>query len=229
MRFPDKPKMERLVSPSYASDNGCRNLPKKSENSKSSQDSGANLLLDKSKCAAPSEPTHSCSGEELLPQVYEKLRGLAHALMQQFQPGRTLQPTALVHEAYLRMVGDHDPGWDSRRHFFGAAANAMRNILVEQSRKKATEKHGGKLERIELHDGLALELPNADHLLALHESLDRLQKVEPRLAEVVMLRYFAGLTMLEIAETLGESERTIYRDWNRSRAWLGRDLDSSFR
>lgn len=185
------------------------------------------MLLDQTKLDAPAELARSCSGEELLPQVYEKLRGLAHALMQQFQPGRTLQPTALVHEAYLRMVGDQDPGWDSRRHFFGAAANAMRNILVEQSRKKATAKHGGKLERIELHDGLALELPPAEHLLALNESLHRLQKIEPRLAEVVMLRYFAGLTMLEIADALGESERTIYRDWRRSRAWLGRDLDAN--
>ena len=186
--------------------------------------SGETVYLDDSKLDVTAEPTRSCSGEELLPQVYEKLRGVANSLMQRFPPGRTLQATALVHEAYLRLIGDKDPGWDSRRHFFGAAANAMRNILVEQARKKSTEKHGGKLERIDLHDGLALELPAADHLLALHESLDRLQQVEPRLAEVVTLRYFGGLTMLEIADALGESERTIYRDWRRSRAWLGRDL-----
>ena len=184
------------------------------------------MLLDDTKLELPAESARSCSGQEMLPQVYEQLRGLAHSLMRQFQPGRTLQATALVHEAYLRVVGNQDPGWDSRRHFYGAAANAMRNILVEQSRRKATEKHGGKRERIELHDDLALELPAADHLLALHESLERFQETEPRLAEVVMLRYFAGLTMPEIADTLGESERTIYRDWRRARAWLGRDLDA---
>lgn len=149
-----------------------------------------------------------------------------HSLLQKYQPGRTLQATALVHEAYLRVVGDQDPGWDNRKHFFGSAANAMRNILVEQSRRKASEKHGGKLERIELHDDLALELPKAEDLLALHDSLERLQQAEPRLAEVVMLRYFAGMTMQEIADTLGESERTVYRYWLRSRAWLGRDLDT---
>lgn len=186
------------------------------------------MLLDDTKLELPAESARSCSGQEMLPQVYEQLRGLAHSLMRQFQPGRTLQATALVHEAYLRVVGNQDPGWDSRRHFYGAAANAMRNILVEQSRRKATEKHGGKRERIELHDDMALELPAADHLLALHESLERLQVVEPRLAEVVMLRYFAGLTMLEIADALCESERTIYRDWHRSRAWLGRDLDANW-
>ena len=147
--------------------------------------------------------------------------------MQQFQQGKTLQATALVHEAYMRVTGVQDPGWDSRRHFFGAVANAMRNILVEHSRRKETEKHGGKLKRIELYDDLALELPAAEQLLALHESLERLQQVEPRLAEVVMLRFFAGLTMQEIADALGESERTIYRNWHRSRAWLGRDLDAS--
>ncbi len=204
---------------------GSKTCQKNQKNLKPSQNAGASVLVNDTELDAAEK--ESRSGEEMLPQVYEKLRGLAHSLMRQFQPGRTLQATALVHEAYLRMVGDQDPGWDSRRHFFGAAANAMRNILVEQSRRKATEKHGGKLERIELHDNLALEMPAADHLLALHESLKRLQEVEPRLAEVVMLRYFAGLTMLEIADALGESERTIYRDWRRSRAWLGRDLDAN--
>jgi RNA polymerase sigma factor (TIGR02999 family) len=185
------------------------------------------LLLDPSKLEEQEGLARSCSGGELLPQVYDKLRGLAYSLLKKYQPGRTLQATALVHEAFLRVVGDQDPGWDSRRHFFGSAANAMRNILVEQSRRNATEKHGGKLERIELHDDLALELPEADHLLALHDSLERLQKAEPRLAEVVILRYFAGMTMQEIADTLGESERTVYRYWRRSRAWLGRDLDAT--
>ena len=204
---------------------GWQTCQKKPKNLKPSRDAGEKLLLDESKLDAHADIPRSCSGEELLPQVYEKLRGLAYALMNQFQPSQTLQATALVHEAYMRVTGNEDPGWDNRRHFFGAAANAMRNILVEQSRRKATEKHGGKLERIELHDDLALELPEAEHMLALHDSLERLQQVEPRLAEIVMLRYFAGMTMLEIAKAIGESERTVYRYWLRSRAWLGRDLD----
>ena len=188
---------------------------------------GEILSVDSSQGDTTAERSGACSAQEMLPEVYEKLRGLAHSLMQQFQQGKTLQATALVHEAYMRVTGVQDPGWDSRRHFFGAVANAMRNVLVEHARRKSTEKHGGKMGRVELHDDLAIELPAADDLLALHESLKRLQQVEPRLAEIVLLRYFSGLTMVEIANMLDELERTIYRDWNRSRAWLGRDLDAN--
>src|SRR5215471_12741128 len=112
---------------------------------------------------------------ELLPEVYAELRRLAAALTVKLQPGQTLQPTALVHEAYLRLVRDKDPGWEGRRHFFGAAARGMREILIEQARRKATAKHGGASARVELGDGLAVIEPPADDLLALDEALRRLE------------------------------------------------------
>ena len=161
---------------------------------------------------------------DLLPVVYEQLRRLAAALTQRLRPGQTLQATALVHEAYLRLVRDQDPGWDGRRHFFAAAARAMREILIEQARRKATRKHGGAGRRVELVEGLAVIEPPAEDLLALDEAIQQLGAVEPRLAEVVQLRYYAGLGVEEAAVVLGESERTVYRDWRRARAWLARRL-----
>jgi RNA polymerase sigma factor (TIGR02999 family) len=144
--------------------------------------------------------------------------------MSRLAPGQTLQPTALVHEAYLRLVRGHDPGWEGRRHFFGAAARAMREILIEQARRKASGKHGGAGQRVELSEGLAWIEPPADDLLALDEAITRLQAEEPRLAEIVMLRYYTGLTVEETAAVVGESDRTVYRDWRRARAWLARQL-----
>src|SRR5262245_38735417 len=161
---------------------------------------------------------------ELLPVVYAELRRLAAALSGRLPPGQTLQPTALVHEAYLRLVGEQDPGWNGRRHFFGAAARAMRNILVEQARRKGARKHGGGARRVELTEGLALIEPPADDVLALDEAIQRLQAEEPRLAEIVMLRYYTGPSMEETAGVVGESERTVYRAWRRARAWLTRHL-----
>src|SRR5215510_1527798 len=136
---------------------------------------------------------------ELLPAVYAELRRLAAALAGRLPPGQTLQPTALVHEAYLRLVGEQDPGWNGRRHFFGAAARAMRDILVEQARRKGARKHGGGARRVELTEGLALIEPPADDVLALDEAIQRLQAEEPRLAEIVILRYYTGLSVKEIA------------------------------
>ena len=150
---------------------------------------------------------------ELLPAVYAELRRLAAALAGRLPPGQTLTPTALVHEAYLRLVGTHDPGWEGRRHFFGAAARAMRDILVEQARRKAARKHGGGAQRVELTEGLAVD-----------EAIQQLQQEKPHLAEIAMLRYFAGLSADETAAVLGMSASTLAREWRFARAWLVRRL-----
>jgi RNA polymerase sigma factor (TIGR02999 family) len=164
------------------------------------------------------------SAAELLPVVYEELRRLAATLAARLPPGQTLQPTALVHEAYLRLVGDRDPGWDGRRHFFGAAARAMRDILVEQARRKAAPKHGGGARRVELTEGLAVIEPPADDLLAVDEAIQKLQAEKPHLAEIAMLRYYAGLTAGETAAVLNVSPSTLAREWRFARAWLARHL-----
>ena len=161
---------------------------------------------------------------ELPPALYAELRDLAAALTARLPPGQTLQPTALVHEAYLKMVRGRDPGWEGRRHFFGAAARAMREILIDQARRKARGKHGGQVQRVELTEGLAVIEPPADDLLALDEAIQRLQAEEPRLAEVVMLRYYAGLSVEETAEVVGRSDRTVKREWRQARAWLAGQL-----
>jgi RNA polymerase sigma factor (TIGR02999 family) len=157
---------------------------------------------------------------ELLPTVYAELRRLAAALTGQLPPGQTLQPTALVHEAYLKLVRDHDPGWEGRRHFFGAAAQAMREILVDQARRKASLKRGGEGQRVELTEGVALIEPPADDLLALDEAIRQLQTAEPRLAEIVLLRYYTGLSVEETADVVGRSVSTVTREWRQARAWL---------
>jgi RNA polymerase sigma factor (TIGR02999 family) len=161
---------------------------------------------------------------DLLPDVYAELRRLAATLSGRLGPGQTLQPTALVHEAYLRLVRDQDPGWEGRRHFFGAAARAMREILIEQSRRKATAKHGGASERVELTDGLAVIAPPAEDLLALDEAVQQLNIAKPHLAEIVMLRYYTGLTLEETASVVGKSLSTVKREWRFARAWLARRL-----
>ena len=165
-------------------------------------------------------PAELLAAAELLPALYTELRGLAAALTARLPPGQTLQPTALVHEAYLKLVRDRDPGWQGRRHFFGAAAQAMREILIDQARRKASVKHGGHGRRIELTEGLALIEPPTDDLLALDEAIQRLQGEEPRLGEIVQLRYYAGLSLEETASVVGRSVRTITREWRQARAWL---------
>jgi RNA polymerase sigma factor (TIGR02999 family) len=161
---------------------------------------------------------------ELLPVVYSELRRLAVALSGRLPPGQTLQPTALVHEAYLRLVGERDPGWHGRRHFFGAAARAMRNILVERARHKGAHKRGGGGRRVELTEGLAVIEPPDDDLLAVDDAIQKLQVEKPDLAEIVMLRYFAGLSVDETAAVLGVSASTLAREWRFARAWLVRRL-----
>lgn len=166
----------------------------------------------------PTSETQRAS--ELLPEVYAELRRLAAALTGKLQPGQTLQPTALVHEAYMRLVRGTDPGWEGRRHFFGAAAQAMREILIEQARRKGSLKRGGGARRVELAEGLALIEPPPGDLLALDEAIKQLQAEKPHLAEVVMLRYFTGLSVQETAEVVGRSVSTVVREWRFARAWL---------
>jgi RNA polymerase sigma factor (TIGR02999 family) len=161
---------------------------------------------------------------ELLASLYDHLRGLAAAMAGCLPPGQTLQPTALVHEAYLRLVRRNDPGWDGPRHFFGAAARAMREILIEQARRKASIKGGGQSRRVELTEGVVWIEPPADDLLALDEAIESLHAEEPRLAELVRLRFYAGLSMEETAEVVGGSLSTLKRDWRFTRAWLARRL-----
>lgn len=161
------------------------------------------------------------AAERLLPLVYDELRRVAAKMLAQEKPGQTLQATALVHEAYLRLVnGAEAPPWDSRRHFFAAAAEAMRRILVESARRKRRVKHGGEFQRVELHEAdLVIEGPS-DDILALDEALSDLAAVDPVKAELVELRYFAGLTLAEAAEALGISRATASRYWTYARAWL---------
>jgi RNA polymerase sigma factor (TIGR02999 family) len=158
---------------------------------------------------------------QLLPLVYEELRKLAAARLAQEAPGNTLTATALVHEAYLRLVGPQDAAhWDNRGHFFGAAAEAMRRILVDAARRKRTEKHGGHHHRVELPDVPANSDVVDEQLLALDEALTRLAAEDPVAARVVELRHFAGLSIEEAAATLGLSRATAYRHWTYARAWL---------
>jgi RNA polymerase sigma factor (TIGR02999 family) len=163
------------------------------------------------------------AAEKLLPLVYDELRKLAAQKMAQEAPGQTLQATALVHEAYVRLVGgEKSPNWDSRGHFFAAAAEAMRRILVENVRRKKSKKHGGAGERVPL-DQIEIALPPPDDdLLALDDALTRLAANRPAVAELVKLRFFVGMTMDEAAQALGISPATSYRQWNYARAWLFR-------
>jgi RNA polymerase sigma factor (TIGR02999 family) len=158
--------------------------------------------------------------DQLLPLVYEELRLLAAQKLGHEAPGQTLQPTALVHEAYLRLVGDGGQGWKSRGHFFGAAAEAMRRILVETARRKRRPKHGGEGHRVDIDDVDTPADQPAEDLLALDEALAKLSAQEPLKAELVKLRYFAGLTADQAAEALGISKATADRYWAYARAWL---------
>jgi RNA polymerase sigma factor (TIGR02999 family) len=163
--------------------------------------------------------------EQLLPLVYDELRKLAAAKLVQEKPGQTLQATALVHEAYLRLVDvEKAQHWGSRGHFFAAAAEAMRRILVEQARRKRRLKRGGSLKRVDLDDvDISIEGPSGD-LVALDEALSKLAEKHPDKADVVKLRYFAGLTISEAAEVLGISTSTADRYWTYARAWLYREV-----
>jgi RNA polymerase sigma factor (TIGR02999 family) len=161
---------------------------------------------------------------ELLPLVYAELHQLARTRLARQAPGQTLQPTALVHEVYLRVAGDSEVTWEGRQHFFFAAARAMRDILVEQARRKAGLKRGGDRRRQELDEACAVVEPPSDDVLAVHEALDELEARDPLKAQIVLLRYFTGLTMDETAAVLGLAERTLDRHWRYIRAWLMKRL-----
>jgi RNA polymerase sigma factor (TIGR02999 family) len=165
--------------------------------------------------------------DELLPLVYEELRLLAAQKLSHEPPGQTLQATALVHEAYIRLVGDESHSWQGRAHFFAAAAEAMRRILVDNARRKKSLKRGGDRQRLDLDEaGLQyIDGSTADRLLALDEALARLAQEDPIKADLVKLRYFTGLTMEQASEMLGISATTAKRYWAYARAWLLREID----
>lgn len=167
------------------------------------------------------------AAEQLLLLVYDELRELAAAKVAREMPGHTLQPTALVHETWFRLGGEAQPSWNSRAHFFGAAAEGMRRILVEKARRRRAVRHGGEFAKVSASaPGFDLPLPTEDgeELLLVNEALDALAAHAPRKAELVKQRYFAGLTLEEAAELLGISERTAKRDWAYARGWLYNEI-----
>jgi len=167
------------------------------------------------------------AASRLLPLLYRELRDIAGALMARAPPGQTLQPTALVHEAYLRLVGKDGASWQGRGHFLAAAAQAMRNILVESARRKGALKRGGHQKRVDVDLEAAVAVnPLVEDLVALDDALKRLQADDPRKERIVNLRFFAGLEMADIAEILGVSEATVKRDWRYTRAWLRKELEA---
>ena len=164
--------------------------------------------------------------EKLLPLLYDELRRLASQKMAQEIPNHTLQGTALVHEAYLRLVGaNNQQQWDSRGHFFAAAGEAMRRILIDSARRKKCEKHGGDRQRIDFDEALLASNQGADELLAVNEALDKLEQEMPEKAKLVKLRFFAGFTIDEAADALGISRATAKRHWTVARAWLFNEID----
>lgn len=165
------------------------------------------------------------AADQLLPLVYEELRKLAAQKMAQEAPGQTLQPTALVHEAYLRLLGTGEQRhWDSRGHFFAAAAEAMRRILVEQARRRKAAKRGGQAGREELHESAIVAPEPDDEVLAVDDALEHLARIDPVAADLVRLRFFAGLNMREAAEALGMSVRSAHGLWAYARSWLRRQI-----
>jgi RNA polymerase sigma factor (TIGR02999 family) len=163
------------------------------------------------------------AAEQLLPLVYDELRRLAAAKMEREHPGQTLQPTALVHEAWLRLTGDDQRRWNDRTHFFAAAAESMRRILVDNARRKRAQRHGGGHKRVQFEE-LNLALPSDDQLLAVNDALEKFATTDKQKAELVKLRYFVGLTIDEAGEVLGISSTTAKRHWNYARAWLFEEI-----
>ncbi len=178
-------------------------------------------MADVTRILSAIEEGDPSAAKQLLPLIYDELRKLAAAKMAQEKPGQTLQATALVHEAYMRLVDvDKAQHWDSRGHFFAAAAESMRRILVDEARRKASSKRGGGLERTVLDEAKVAAPGNADELVALDEALAQLAKVDDVAAELVKLRFFAGLTTDQAAKALGMSPRSAYYAWTYARSWL---------
>jgi RNA polymerase sigma factor (TIGR02999 family) len=166
------------------------------------------------------------AADELLPLVYAELRKLAAYKMAHNAAGHTLQPTALVHEVWMRLVGSENPTFENRAHFFAAAAEAMRHLLIDNARRKLARRHGGGLQRVDF-DNVDLAMPaDEDHLLAVNNALDRLASISPVQAQVVKLRFFVGMTAAESAEVLGLSERTVKQYWSHAKTWLYREIQS---
>jgi RNA polymerase sigma factor (TIGR02999 family) len=164
------------------------------------------------------------AAKELLSLVYEELRRLAAAKMASEAPGHTLQPTALVHEAWLRLTSDDKRKWNDRTHFFAAAAEAMRRILVDNARRKRAERHGGGQQRVDMPNIASAVLETDDKVLAVNEALEKFAVLDPQKAELVKLRYFVGMTLEQAAEALDISERTAKRYWALARAWLHEEI-----
>ena len=162
--------------------------------------------------------------EELFRLVYSELRRLAAAQLRKQRRTPTLEPTALVHEAYLRLMGGPEARWEDRRHFYGTAARAMRLILVDLVRSRTSKKRGGGRVRVTFHEERHESRDRFDEVLAVHEALDRLREVDERKSRIVELRFFCGLTIVEIAQVLDVTERTVYRGWDRAHAWLYREF-----
>lgn len=165
--------------------------------------------------------------DELLPLVYDELHRIAHRYIAQQAPGHTLQTTALLHEAYLRLAGQEEKQWENRAHFFGVAAQAMRHILVDYARAQVRDKRGGGAQRISLDDALTLGPEHSAELIALNDALTDLAKLDERQSRIVELRFFGGLTEPEIATLLQVSQRTVSSDWRLARAWLLRQMDQT--
>jgi RNA polymerase sigma factor (TIGR02999 family) len=184
-------------------------------------------MTDVTKILSRIEQGDSSAAEQLLPLVYEELRKLAAVKLASEKPGQTLQATALVHEAYIRLIGPGDQGWGSRGHFFAAAAEAMRRILVEGARRKSGPKAGGSHCRVDLSD-IHPEMPGSPvDILALSDALDALAAVDPRAAELVKLRFFVGFTRQQAADALGVSIATVDNDWAYAKGWLQVKLSGS--
>ena len=168
------------------------------------------------------------AAEKLLPLVYSELHRLANAYMRRERPDHTLQPTALINEAYLRLIQE-DVDWNGRAHFVGFAAHVMRRVLVDYARARNADQRGGKMERVELQDQFAVSPERLEEVSLIDEALERLEKKNPRQARVVELRYFGGLSIEETAQVLDVSPATVKRDWATARIWLHRELDRGAR
>lgn len=162
---------------------------------------------------------------QLLPLIYNELKKLAGSYMRRERPDHTLQATALVHEAFIKMTGQDAAAFENRAHFFGVAAQVMRHILVDHARGKNSHKRGGLAPKVPLDERLSISVEQSDEVLALHEALERLEKLSPRQAKIVEMRYFAGLSIAEIAEALGVVTRTVHREWGVAQAWLRKELE----
>lgn len=178
-------------------------------------------MADITRILGAAQASGAAAADALFPLIYEELREIARVKMRREKPGHTLQATALVHEAWMRLG---EQRFESRAHFFGAAAEAMRRILIDSARRRAAVRHGGKLERVDVDEVEVLAPSQDEELLAVHDTLDALAAHDPRKAALVKLRYFVGLTLEEAAEVLGVSEPTAKRDWAYAKAWLFRAI-----